>query len=102
MVCFSSETAVCLYRSGNSARWLGGGLCKSLGSGSYSVDNMLIASTATDITGQCAADLFLAGVGIMLQQFIGGHQKTRGTKATLKPLLLPEGFLEWMHLSRAG
>src|SRR5437588_3499408 len=88
-----------LYKSSNSARWLSGSLCKSLCSGSNSVDNMLITSTATNITGQCAADLFLAGVGIMLQQFVGGHQKTRGTKTTLKPLLLPKGLLEWMHLS---
>src|SRR5256714_14218426 len=58
---YSRPSLLRLYRSGNSARWLSGSLCKSLCSGSYSVDNMLIASTATDITGQCTADLFLAG-----------------------------------------
>src|SRR5437763_2488679 len=90
------------YRSDGSARWLSGSLCKSLRGGSYSIDNVLIASTATDITRQGAANLLLAWVRVVLQQLIGGHQEARRTEATLEAMLLPESLLERMHLPVAS
>src|SRR5258708_37729722 len=83
-----------LHRSGSDTwRFSGVRLGHSPGCATHGIKNVLVACAAADIARQRITDLFIAWAGIMLQQFIGGHQETRRTKATLQTLLLPESLL---------
>src|SRR2546423_14585651 len=65
-------------------------LSHSLGCCSHGVYDMLIASAATNIARQGITNLFIARIGILLQEFVSSHQESRRAEATLQTLLLPE------------
>ena len=48
------------------------------------------------------SDFFLRGFSIGLKQIVGRHQESGRAKATLQPVVFPEGFLQRMEFPISG
>jgi hypothetical protein len=83
-----------------SCDWLRG-LC-TLRCGLDRFNDVLVASAATDVSGQRHANDLFARIWLTLKKFIGGHEEPRSTEATLQSLVVSECFLDWMHLAITG
>src|SRR5487761_2382558 len=64
-----------------------------LSGGAYSGDDILVSSASAEVTFELLAYLFVAGVGVALQQANRRHHHARRTEAALEAMLLPEGVL---------
>jgi len=68
----------------------------------YSFDNILITGATADIAFEGCTNLFFAGIGIVLEEIVRGHNHAGGTEATLETVLLPEAFLDGVETAFGG
>src|SRR5262249_3536819 len=63
------------------------------------LDDVHVARTPAEVARDAPADLVLAGLRVLLEEGIAGHEHTRRTVAALEPVLGHEAFLEGMELA---
>src|SRR5215470_11019084 len=62
------------------------------------VDDVLITSTAAEVTVESVADLFFRRLRIPHQQLMRGENHSRSTETALQPVTLPKSLLEGVQL----
>jgi len=71
-----------------------GGACAHVFCGIlHSAHDILVARAAADIAFERLANLSFGGVGVVLQEFGGGHNHAGCAEAALQTMFLPEAFL---------
>src|SRR5579862_3715453 len=62
----------------------------------HRLEDVLVTGAATQIARQPVLDLLNAGVGVGLQQLVGGHQEAGSAEAALQAVLVAVSLLDWM------
>ena len=70
--------------------------------GFHRVHDVLVPGAAAQVAVQAVPDLLLAGVGVAVQDLLGGHDHARRAEAALQAVLIPEGFLDLVQLAVGG
>ena len=73
-----------------------------VGGPQHRLDDVLVAGAAAQVAGQRPADVLLGGVGVLVEQGLGGHHHARGAEPALQAVLLPEALLQRVQLAGAG
>src|SRR6266853_3192601 len=60
----------------------------------HRLDDVLVAGAAAEVAGQRPAHVLLGGVGIVVEQRLGGHHHARSAESALQPVLLLEALLQ--------
>src|SRR5713101_10001004 len=68
----------------------------------HRLDNVLVAGAAAEIAGERAADLGLAGAGIVTKQLDRRQDHPRRAITALQPVLFPEAFLNRLEPAPAA
>src|SRR5215472_2255547 len=68
----------------------------------HRLDDVLVAGAAAQVAGQRPAHVFLGGVGVLVEQRLGGHHHARGAEPALQAVLLLEALLQWVQLAGGG
>src|SRR5262245_49341268 len=63
------------------------------------LDDVHVARASTEIAGDTPADLVLAGLRVLLEEGVAGHEHARRAVAALEAVLGYEAFLEGMELA---
>src|SRR5262249_54775236 len=65
----------------------------------HGLDDVHVAGAAAEVAGDGPADVVLAGLGVLVQEGIAGHQHAGRTVSALQPVLGHEAFLQGMELA---
>src|SRR6266849_1664398 len=68
----------------------------------HRLDNVLVAGAAAEIAGERAADLGVAGAGVVTKQLDRRQDHPRRAITALQPVLFPEAFLNRMEPAAGG
>src|SRR6516162_8131703 len=68
----------------------------------HRLDDVLVAGAAAQVAGQRPAHVFLGGVGVLVEQRLGGHHHARGAEPALQAVLLLEALLQRVQLAGGG
>src|ERR1700730_2937951 len=71
-------------------------LCRG---GFHRVDDVLVAGATAQIAVQAVTDLFLARLGIALDNLLDRHDHAGRAETALQPVLVPKGFLYGVQLA---
>src|SRR5215468_51461 len=63
------------------------------------LDDVHVARAPAEVARDAPADLVLAGLRVLLEEGVAGHEHARGAVAALEPVLGHEAFLEGMELA---
>src|SRR6266540_4212126 len=66
------------------------------------LDDVVVAGAAAEVALQPVTDLGLRGPRVALEELGGRHDHARRAEAALKPVLLPEAFLDGVELAVLG
>jgi hypothetical protein len=61
------------------------------------IDNLLIAGTTAEVTGNRLFDLFAGRPRMMIKKVLGSHEHSRGAKTALHSSMFDKGFLQGME-----
>jgi hypothetical protein len=64
------------------------------------INNVLVACTTAQVTGEDFPDVFVAGMGILFEEGDNGHEDAGGAEPALEPMRLPKCFLEGVEIIR--
>src|SRR5882757_7690245 len=73
-----------------------------VGGPQHRLHDVLVAGAPAQVAGQRPADVFLARVGVLVQQGLGGHHHPGGAEPALQAVLLLEALLQRVQLTRGG